>query len=132
MNLVSPDQGYFADGIVYDIVRGLAALKELFVVSRGSTLGYGGRNIDVREIGRQLGVRYVLYGSVQRTSTTLRIGTELSDAESGEVIRSDQYEGDLGDLFALQDRIAISVVRRIAPQVRERELLRRCASIPRI
>jgi adenylate cyclase len=124
MNLVSPDQGYFVDGIVYDIIRGLAALKELFVVSRGSTLSYGGRNIDVREIGRQLGVRYVLYGSVQKTSTTLRIGTELSDAESGEVIRSDQYEGDLGDLFALQDRIAISVVRTIAPQVRERELMR--------
>jgi adenylate cyclase len=124
MNLASPDQGYFADGVVYDIVRGLAALKELFVVSRGSTLGYGGRNIDVREIGRQLGVRYVLYGSVQRTSTTLRIGTELSDTESGEVIHSDQYEGDLGDIFALQDRIAISVVRKIAPQVRERELMR--------
>jgi adenylate cyclase len=124
MNLVSPDQAYFVDGIVYDIIRGLAALKELFVVSRGSTLGYSGRNIDVREIGRQLGVRYVLYGSVQKTSTTLRIGTELSDAESGEVIRSDQYEGDLGDLFALQDRIAISVVRTIAPQVRERELMR--------
>jgi adenylate cyclase len=124
MNLVSPDQAYFVDGIVYDIIRGLAALKELFVVSRGSTLGYSGRNIDVREIGRQLGVRYVLYGSVQKTSTTLRIGTELSDAESGEVVRSDQYEGDLGDLFALQDRIAISVVRTIAPQVRERELMR--------
>jgi adenylate cyclase len=124
MNLVSPDQAYFVDGIVYDIIRGLAALKELFVVSRGSTLGYSGRNIDVREVGRQLGVRYVLYGSVQKTSTTLRIGTELSDAESGEVVRSDQYEGDLGDLFALQDRIAISVVRTIAPQVRERELMR--------
>ena len=124
MNLASPDQGYFADGVVYDIIRGLAALKELFVVSRGSSLGYGGRDIDVREIGRQLGVRYVLYGSVQRTTTMLRIGTELSDAESGEVIRSDQYEGDPGDLFALQDRIAISVVRKIAPQVRERELMR--------
>jgi adenylate cyclase len=124
MNLVSPDQAYFVDGIVYDIIRGLAALKELFVVSRGSTLGYSGRNIDVRAIGRQLGVRYVLYGSVQKTSTTLRIGTELSDAESGEVVRSDQYEGDLGDLFALQDRIAISVVRTIAPQVLERELMR--------
>jgi adenylate cyclase len=124
MNMVGPHETYFVDGIVYDIIRGLAALKELFVVSRGSTLGYGGRNIDVREVGRQLGVRYVLYGSVQRTSTTLRIGTELSDAESGDVIRSDQYEGDLGDLFALQDRIAISVVRTIAPQVRERELMR--------
>jgi adenylate cyclase len=124
MNLASPDQVYFADGIVYDIVRGLAALKELFVVSRGSALGYGGRTIDVRQIGRQLGVRYVLYGSVQRTSTMIRIGTELSDAESGEVISSDQYEGDLGDLFALQDRIAVSVVKKIAPQVRERELMR--------
>jgi adenylate cyclase len=78
----------------------------------------------VRQIGRQLGVRYVLYGSVQRTNRMLRIGTELSDAESGEVISADQYEGDPGDLFALQDRIAVSVVRKIAPQVRERELMR--------
>src|SRR5258708_529241 len=124
MNLATPDEGYFADGFVDDIIRGLAGLKELFVVSRGSSLGFGGRNIDVREIGRQLGVRYVLYGGVQRTMTTVRIVTELSDAESGEVIRSDLHEGDLGELFALQDRIAISVVRQIAPQVRERELMR--------
>jgi adenylate cyclase len=124
MNLASPDEGYFADGIVDDIVRGLAALKELFVVSRGSALGYGGRNIDVREIGRQLGVRYILYGSVQRTSTMLRIATELSEAATGEVIYSDRYEGDFSDIFALQDRIALGVVRKIAPQVRERELVR--------
>ena len=124
MNLANPDEGYFADGVVDDIIRGLAGLKELFVVSRGSSLGFGGRNIDVREIGRQLGVRYVLYGGIQRTVTTVRIVTELSDAESGEVIRSDLHEGDLGELFALQDRIAINVVRQIAPQVRERELMR--------
>jgi adenylate cyclase len=124
MNLADPDEGYFADGVVDDIIRGLAGLKELFVVSRGSSLGFGGRNIDVREIGRQLGVRYILYGGVQRTMTTVRIVTELSDAESGEVIRSDFHEGDLGELFALQDRIAVSVVRQIAPQVRERELMR--------
>ena len=124
MNLATPDEGYFADGVVDDIIRGLAGLKELFVVSRGSSLGFGGRNIDVREIGRQLGVRYVLYGGVQRTMTTIRIVTELSDTESGEVIRSDLHEGDPGELFALQDRIAISVVRHIAPQVRERELMR--------
>jgi adenylate cyclase len=124
MNLANPDEGYFADGVVDDIIRGLAGLKELFVVSRGSSLGFGGRNIDVREIGRQLGVRYVLYGGVQRTTTTVRIVTELSDAESGEVIRSDLHEGDPGELFALQDRIAINVVRQIAPQVRERELMR--------
>jgi TolB-like protein len=124
MNLATPDEGYFADGVVDDIIRGLAGLKELFVVSRGSSLGFGGRNIDVREIGRQLGVRYILYGGIQRTKTTVRIVTELSDAESGEVIRSDLHEGDLGELFALQDRIAINVVRQIAPQVRERELMR--------
>jgi len=124
MNLANPDEGYFADGVVDDIIRGLAGLKELFVVSRGSSLGFGGRNIDVREIGRQLGVRYVLYGGVQRTPTMVRIVTELSDAESGEVIRSDLHEGDPSELFALQDRIAISVVRQIAPQVRERELMR--------
>jgi len=124
MNLSNPDEAYFADGIVDDIIRGLAGLKELFVVSRGASLGFGGRNIDVREIGRQLGVRYVLYGGVQRTATAIRIRTELSDAESGEIVRSDLHEGDFRELFALQDRIAISVVKQIAPQVRERELMR--------
>jgi len=131
MNLANPDEGYFADGIVDDIIRVLAGLKELFVVSRGSSLGFGGRNIDVRKIGRQLGVRYLLYGGVQRTMTTVRIVTELSDAESGEVIRSDLHEGDLGELFALQDRIAVSVVRQIAPQVRERELMRAMRKHPK-
>ena len=124
MNLTTPEEGYFADGVVDDIIRGLAGLKELFVVSRGSSLGFSGRNVDVREIGRRLGVRYVLYGGIQRTITSVRIVTELSDAESGEVIRSDLHEGDLRELFALQDRIAINVVRQIAPQVRERELMR--------
>ncbi|MFL6835908.1 MAG: adenylate/guanylate cyclase domain-containing protein [Bradyrhizobium sp.] len=124
MNLSNPDESYFADGVVDDIIRGLAGLKELFVVSRGASLGFGGRTIDVREIGRQLGVRYVLYGGVQRTPAAVRIVTELSDAESGEVIRSDLHEGDPGELFALQDRIALGVVRQIAPQVRERELMR--------
>ena len=124
MNLSNPDEAYFADGVVDDIIRGLAGLKELFVVSRGASLGFGGRNIDVREIGRQLGVRYILYGGVQRTATAIRIRTELSDAESGEIIRSDLHEGDSRELFALQDRIAVSVVKQIAPQVRERELMR--------
>ena len=124
MSLSDPDEAYFADGVVDDIIRGLAALKELFVVSRGSTLGYGGASINVDAIGRELGVRYVLYGSVRRSGGRLRIGTELSDAETGTVVQSDQYDGDLAELFALQDRIAISVVKSIAPHVRERELRR--------
>jgi adenylate cyclase len=119
-----PEQGYFADGIVDDIIHALASLKELFVISRGSSLGYSGSTIDVRAIGRELGVRYVLYGSVGRSGDRLRIGTELSDAETGAVVRSDHYEGNFADLFELQDRISINVVRTIAPHVRERELMR--------
>ncbi len=119
-----PEEAYFADGIVDDIIYALAGLKELFVVSRGSTLGYGGDEVDVRAIGQALDVRYVLYGSVRREAGRLRIATELSDAETGAIIRSDKYEGDLGDLFTLQDRISASVVGTIAPHVLEHELVR--------
>jgi adenylate cyclase len=122
--LASPDDGYFADGIVDNIIHALAALKELFVISRGSTLGFGGGPIDVRAVGRELGVRYVLYGSAQRSDQLLRIGTELSDAESGEVIRSDHFDGYIKELFHFQDWIAEEVVKTIAPGVRERELKR--------
>jgi TolB-like protein len=124
MRPTSPEESYFASGVVDNIIHGLAALKELFVVARGSVLGYGGSTIDVRAISKELGVRYVLYGSVRRFSGRLRIETELSDADTGTVVRSDQYDGDLDDLFELQGRIAINVVRTIAPHVRERELVR--------
>jgi adenylate cyclase len=119
-----PEEGYFADGIVDVVIHALAGLKELFVISRGSTLGYGGATLDMRAIGRELGVRYVLYGSVLRSGGRVRISTELSDTETGNVVRSDQYDGDMSDLFALQDQIAINVVKTIAPNVRERELRR--------
>ncbi len=122
--LSSPEEGYFADGVVDDIIHALAGLKELFVVSRGSTLHYGGTTIDVRAIGQALGVRYVLYGSVRRAGGRLKIGTELSDTETGAVIRTDQYEGSLEELFELQNRISVNVLKTIAPHVRERELLR--------
>jgi adenylate cyclase len=124
MRPTSPEESYFASGVVDNIIHGLAALKELFVVARGSVLGYGGATIDVRAISKDLGVRYVLYGSVRRSGGRLRIETELSDAETGTIVRSDQYDGDLDDLFELQGRIAINVVRTIAPHVRERELVR--------
>jgi adenylate cyclase len=124
MRPTSPEESYFASGMVDNIIHALAALKELFVVARGSVLGYGGATIDVRAVGRELGVRYVLYGSVRRSGGRLRIETELSDAETGTLVRSDQYDGELNDLFELQNRIATSVVRTIAPQVRERELVR--------
>jgi adenylate cyclase len=124
MRPTTPEESYFAAGVVEDIIHALASLKELFVVARGSVLGYGGATIDVGAISRELGVRYVLYGSVRRAHGRLRIETELSDAETGTVIRSDLYEGDLTDLFELQRRITVSVVRAVAPHVRERELVR--------
>ena len=124
MHPTDPDESYFADGVVDDIIHGLASLKELFVVSRGSALGYGGSTLDVRAISRELGVRYVLYGSVRRSGGRLRISTELSDAETGAVIRSDQYDGNLADLFELHGRIAVNIVRTIAPHVHELELIR--------
>lgn len=115
---------YFADGIVDNIIHALAGLKELLVISRSSTLGFGGGESDVRAIGSALGVRYVLYGSVQRGGTRLRLRTELVEASTAEVIRSDQHDGELSDLFSLQDRITEDVVKTIAPRVREQELKR--------
>ncbi|HYD04371.1 MAG TPA: adenylate/guanylate cyclase domain-containing protein, partial [Reyranella sp.] len=115
---------YFAEGIVDDIVHALSGLKELFVIARGSTLGYRDRVVDVRAIGRDLGVRYVMHGSVQRTENAIRIRTELCNAETGEIVYSDLHDGELSDLFNLQRRIASRVVMILAPQVRERERLR--------
>lgn len=123
-NLAGPDDAYFAEGIVDEIIHALSALKELFVISRGSTLGFSGDMIDVRAIGRELGVRYVLYGSVRRSGGRLRIGTELSDTDSGSIIYSDRYEGELSELFALQEQISTRVVTTIAPHVREWERAR--------
>ena len=124
MHMTGPDEAYFADGVVDDIIHGLASLKDLFVVSRGSALGYGGAAPDMKAVGRQLGVRYALYGSVQRAGGRLRIRTELSDTETGNVIDTRQYEGKLDDIFELQDRIAFSVIKSIAPHIQERELTR--------
>jgi adenylate cyclase len=115
---------YFAEGIVDDIVHALSGLKELFVIARGSTLGYRARAFDVRQIGRDLGVRYVMHGRVERAPSSIRIRIELCNAESGEIVFSDRYDGELTDLFALQRQIASRVVMILAPQVRERERLR--------
>jgi adenylate cyclase len=115
---------YFAEGMVDDIIRALAGLKELFVISRASTLGFGGPGVDAQSAGRQFGVRYMLSGTVHRSGRRLRIGTELSDTITGAVLWAEQHDGDLSELFALQDSIAVRVVGTVAPHVRERELQR--------
>jgi TolB-like protein/Tfp pilus assembly protein PilF len=119
-----PEDSYIADGVVEEIVHALAGLKELFVISRTSTLGFAGPTLDTRSVSRELGVRNVLHGSVRRYGEWLRIGAELSDPETGEVIASNQYDGRVSDLFELQTRVAVQVARTIVPQVHERELRR--------
>ena len=115
---------YFAEGIVDDVIHALSGLKELFVISRGSTLGYLGRAFDVRDIGRELGVRYVMHGNVRREKNDIQIRAELCNAETGAIVYTDQYSGEITDLFNLQRRIADRIVTTLAPQVRERERLR--------
>lgn len=113
---------YFAEGIAEDIVHTLAGIKDLFVISRGSTLRYSGRIVDVGEVSRELGVQYVLQGSVRRSAQGIKLRTELTDATDLRIIRSDQYEAAMSDIFAVQEKIATEVALTIEPQVREREL----------
>ncbi|WP_270938200.1 winged helix-turn-helix domain-containing protein [Falsiroseomonas oryzae] len=119
-----PEEGWFADGIIEGIVHVLSGLDGLFVVSRGSALAFAARTLDARAAGRELGVRYVLYGGVRRAGGRVRISTELTDAERGTILRTDRFDGEANDIFALQDRVAEQVVAAIAPQLREHELQR--------
>jgi len=114
--------GYFAEGMIDDIIRALGGLKDLLVISRSSTIGFARLPLDVRRVGHELDVRYVLHGSVRRSGNALRIAVELSEAQTGSVIWADRFDGDIADLFDLQDRIALRVATAIAPQLREREL----------
>jgi TolB-like protein len=123
-NMADAEDAYFADGIVDDIIHLLAGFKELFVIARGSTLGLGGDALDQRVVARALGVRYLLHGSVLRVGDRLRVSAELSEPETGAILRDYRHDGKLAGLFELQDHIALDVVRAIAPQVQTRELMR--------
>lgn len=117
-----PADDYFADGVVEDIIVSLGGLSELLVISRGSTLIYRGRILDPREVGRTLGVRYVLYGSVRRSNNQIRVSLHLCNAQSGASMWSERVEVVPGELFEAQDRIVNQVVAGIAPSVRSAEL----------
>ena len=115
---------YFADGIVEDIIVSLAGLRELLVISRSSTLAFRGREVDPREAGRILGVRYVLEGSVRKSATSMRISAQLCDTETGATLWAERREIALGDLFAVQDYIVHNIVAGTVPNVRTAELAR--------
>jgi TolB-like protein/Tfp pilus assembly protein PilF len=117
-----PEQAYFGDGLVEDIIGALAALKDLLVISRNSTLVYRGKDVEVRRVGSDLDVRYVLSGSVRRRGHRLRIAAELADTESGLVQWAQTFNFDGEDLFDVQDRIVVEIVGILAPRVREAEI----------
>jgi len=112
-----PEQEYFADGIVEDILTGLSRLKWLFVIARNSSFSYKGRNVDVRQVGRELGVRYVLEGSVRKGGNRIRITGQLIEAETGNHLWAERYDRALDDVFAIQDEITESVIGCIQPGV---------------
>ncbi|MER9056824.1 MULTISPECIES: winged helix-turn-helix domain-containing tetratricopeptide repeat protein [unclassified Mesorhizobium] len=119
-----PDQDYFADGMVEDIITGLSRIRWLFVIARNSSFTYKGRAVDVKQVGHELGVRYVLEGSVRKVGSRVRITGQLIDAEDGSHLWAERYDRDLTDVFALQDEITISVVAAIEPNLRRAEIER--------
>jgi adenylate cyclase len=118
------EQDYFCDGMVEEIITGLSRIKWLFVIARNSSFTYKGRAVDVREVGRKLGVRYVLEGSVRKGGNRLRITVQLVDAATGNHLWADKYDGVLNDVFDLQDQITAGVVGAIEPNVRHAEIER--------
>ena len=119
-----PQQEYFVDGVVDDIITALARVRAFFVIARSSSFIYKGRAVDVKQVGRELGVRYVLEGSVRRVGTHVRIVCQLVDAESGRHIWADRFDADVQDIFDLQDRLTESVVGAIEPNLRRAEIER--------
>lgn len=119
-----PEQDYLADGVIEDVITALSRYRWLFVVARNSSFTYKHRDVDVKQIGRELGVRYVLQGSWRQTQGRVRITGQLVDALTGATHWAGRFEGILGDLFEFQDQIADSVVGAIAPQVEQAEIAR--------
>jgi TolB-like protein/class 3 adenylate cyclase/Tfp pilus assembly protein PilF len=118
------EQEYFADGIVEEIITALSRFRQLFVIARNSSFTYKGRAIDVKQVGRELGVRYVLEGSVRKAGNRVRITGQLVDALTGAHLWADRFDGSLENIFDLQDQVTNSVVGQIAPKLEEAEIER--------
>ena len=119
-----PEQEYFADGMVEDIITGLSRSKSLFVIARNSSFTYKGKAVDIKRVGRELGVRYVLEGSVRKAGNRVRITGQLIDAATGTHLWADKFDSDLEDIFDLQDRVTSSVIGAISPQLERAEIER--------
>ena len=119
-----PEQEYFADGVVEEIITALSRFHHLFVIARNSSFTYKGKAVDVRQVGVELGVRYVLEGSVRKSANRVRIAGQLIEASNGTHLWADRFDGELEDIFHLQDQVTESVVGAIAPKVEQAEIER--------
>ena len=119
-----PEQDYFADGMVEDIITALSQFKSLFVIARNSSFTYKGKTIDIKQVGSDLGVRYVLEGSVRKSGSRVRITGQLIEAETNRHLWADKFDGALADVFDLQDQVTSSVVGLIAPKLEQAEIER--------
>ena len=119
-----PEQEYFADGMVEEIITALSRIRWLFVIARNSTFTYKGQSVDVKQVGRELGVRYVLEGSVRKAGQRVRITGQLIDATTGTHLWADRFDGSLEDVFELQNKVAVSVAGVIEPRLQAAEISR--------
>jgi TolB-like protein/class 3 adenylate cyclase/Flp pilus assembly protein TadD len=119
-----PEQQYFADGITEDIITALSHIPSLFVIARNSSFAYKGKSVDIRQIGRELGVRYVLEGSVRKAGQRLRITGQLVEAETGAHLWADRFDSSMDDVFDLQDRVTMAVAGVIEPSITQAEIRR--------
>jgi TolB-like protein len=119
-----PEQEYFADGMVEEITTALSRTRWLFVIARNSSFTYKGRAVDVKQVGREMGVRYVLEGGVRKSVDRVRITAQLIDASTGAHLWADRFDGSLEDIFELQDQVTASVVGAIAPRLEQAEVER--------
>ena len=120
-----PEQEYFADGMVEDIITALSRFKSLFVIARNSSFTYKGRVLDIKQVGRELGVRYVLEGSVRKAGSRVRITGQLIDSTTGEHVWADRFDREMADIFALQDEVTQSVISAVEPSLRSAEIARK-------
>jgi TolB-like protein len=119
-----PEQEYFADGVVEEIITALSRFRHLFVIARNSSFTYKGRAVDVKQVGRELGVRYVLEGSIRKAPNRVRITGQLIEAASGNHLWADRFDGAMEDIFDLQDQMTASVVGALGPRIEQAEIER--------
>ena len=122
-----PEQEYFADGMVEEITTALSRIRWLFVIARNSSFTYKGQAVDVKQVGRELGIRYVLEGSVRKGGNRVRITAQLIDATNGAHLWADRFDGSLEDVFELQDKVALNVAGVIEPTLQAAEIRRSAA-----